>query len=92
MLRTWSWKTPTLLWKSWGEEVIVFNLASGNTHLLNPVAAQVLRALERKPANTFELSSQIAASANIDADEEFIQHVEQLVTNLDELGLVEPVS
>jgi len=91
-MRVLSWTTPRLVWKSWGEEVIVFNVASGNTHLLSPVAAQALRILEQNPATIFELSNKLAGSASVDADEEFIEHVEKLITNLDELGLVEPVS
>lgn len=92
LVRVSSWTTPRLVWKSWGEEIIVFNTASGNTHLLSPVAAQALRKLEQNPATIFELSGELAGSASVDADEEFIQHVEKLITNLDELGLVEPVS
>lgn len=87
-----SWKAADLLWKSLDGEFIVFNRTSGNTHLLNPVAAQALKALEQGPANAAQLSQRIASQVDLKSDGELAQHVEALLANLDQLGLIEPVS
>lgn len=85
-----SWKTTKLAWKSWGDDVVVFNFSSGDTHLLNPVAAQALKILEQKPLNTHELSQQLASSDRLPTDEQLTAHVEDLLSKLDEMGLIEP--
>ncbi len=83
------WQSTKLIWKSWGDEVLVFNVASGNTHLLSPMAAQVLKSLEKLPLTTSQVAQKLALSANLSVDEEISQQVENLILNLDELGLVE---
>ena len=85
-----SWKLPRLILKSWGEEVVVFNLASGHTHLLNPVAAQALKILEQKPLSADELSQRLASLDGLASDEQLIEHVKKLLSKLDEMGLIEP--
>jgi PqqD family protein of HPr-rel-A system len=85
-----SWKVPRLIWKSWGEEVLVFNLASGHTHFLNPVAAQALKILEQKPLSADELSQRLASLEGLASDEQLIEHVKKLLSKLDEMGLIEP--
>lgn len=87
-----SWKATKLAWKSWDNDVVVFNFASGDTHLLNPVAAHALKILEQKPLNTNELSQQLASSDNLPTDEQLTAHVKDLLSKLDEMGLIEPVS
>ncbi len=49
-----------LLWKSWDEEVIVFNQASGQTHLLDALSAEVLRELEQRPRTIIDLAALFA--------------------------------
>ena len=88
-----SWKPASALcWKQWHDGTLVFNALSGNTHLLNPTAAMVLRALEQRPANAVELAEQLASQIGVEADEELATQVETLLSNLDELGLIEPIS
>jgi PqqD family protein of HPr-rel-A system len=86
------WKTCSLVWKRWEEEFIVFSISSGNTHLLNPVAAKVLTALEKNPGTAAEICQRIASEFQLESDDEVIQHVEKLLSDLHELGLIEPVS
>lgn len=70
----------------------MFHIASGNTHVINPLAAHILRALADQPAAPQELSQRIAAEAQLEDDDELLQSVEKLLANLDELGLIEPIS
>jgi len=86
------WRIYPLIWKSWAEEHLVFNTTSGNTHLLTPTAARALRFLENSPATVGEIAKMIAAGADVDTDDELIDQVAKLVENLDDLGLIEPIT
>jgi PqqD family protein of HPr-rel-A system len=87
-----SWGTLRLLWKQWGDECIVYNVTSGNTHLVNATVAKVLRRLDQQPGTLRELSEYLASEFDIDSDQEVIQHLEQLINHLDELGLIQSIS
>jgi PqqD family protein of HPr-rel-A system len=80
-----------LLWRSWGEgEYVVYHTGSADTHHLNEVGAEVLRQLDGRPVNVEELTVRVAESLDCEAGEEFAHHIEGLVLQLDELGLIEP--
>jgi len=81
---------PALLWRSWDDEQwIVYQVASGDTHLLNHVAAQALRSLQEHPATVSQLAERVAAALGAVADEAFTRELERLVAEFDELGLIE---
>lgn len=84
------WLSRSLLWKQWADESVVYNIESGNTHLINPIAARILRRLEQQPSTVLQLAEYLAAEVNVDADDEVVQHVQRLISDLDELGLVKP--
>lgn len=84
-------KGHSLIWRNWDEEsFLVYHTGSGDTHLLNRVTAEVLRQLERADADVGELAHRVAQSFEVEADDEFVQQIEQLLAHLDELGLVDP--
>jgi PqqD family protein of HPr-rel-A system len=87
-----TWRASQLFWKSWEDGEIVFNVASGNTHLLTPLAAQVLHKLEKLPASSYELAEALAMNTGLKSDENLVMSVEELLANLDELGLIESIS
>jgi hypothetical protein len=66
-----------LLWKEWGDEVIVFNQDSGITHLISPIAGKVLRFIETSPATAAETNN-------------LLHQAQGLLENLNELGLFRP--
>ena len=85
------WSTESLFCRQWIiEETVVYNVASGNTHVIGPVAAQILRRLEQRPSTASQLAENIAFEFNVESDQEVVEHVERLVSNLEELGLVKP--
>ena len=90
-----SWRVPLdaeLHWRCWDpDEHIVYHAQSGDTHCLNPVAAEVLRYLQAHCATADELSGQLAGTVGETADNELLSRIEQLLQQLDELGLIEPV-
>ena len=79
-----------LLWKSWDEEVIVFNQASGQTHLLDALSAEVLRELEQRPRTIIDLAALFADRYELDS-KELGERLTGICRRFDELGLAEPV-
>ena len=81
----------SLLWKSWDDnEYVVYSTASGDTHLINNVTAEVLRQLERSDLEFSDLARNVAQSLGLNPQIE--AYVARLVVYLDQIGLVEPVS
>jgi PqqD family protein of HPr-rel-A system len=83
------WKTFQLVWVTWGEESIVFNKSSGNTHLVNSMAAKILSLLQVQPRSAEEISQSIATEMQLDDDDEILQRVKIVFETLDHLGLIE---
>jgi PqqD family protein of HPr-rel-A system len=82
-----------LVWRSWDErEQVVYHTGSGETHLLNEVAAKVLRQLEVEPLGVGELADRLAESLEIEATADVTRVVGDLVHQFDDLGLIEPTT
>ena len=71
---------------------MVYNAASGNTHLLTPIAAEVLKILEIQPLSVRDIAQRLALSANVSVDEEITRQVANLIVSLDDLGLIDPAA
>ena len=83
-------RTP-LRWRGWGGEWVVFHPDSGDTHLLDPLAADALRSLEASPASAAALAERLSRSAASPAEEMLPEAVERMLRAFDEVGLIEPV-
>lgn len=79
-----------LHWRHWDEDHILFNAASGQTHVVNELGADVLRLLEEKPASAGELLEGLAVHYGLAADAGLAAGVQRLLADLDQLGLIEP--
>lgn len=77
--------------RTWGDETVIFHCLSGDVHLLNPIAAEVLNILQESPATCLALSTQIAARFSPEHNEELAEQILNLLFKLDELGLVRPL-
>lgn len=86
------WVAQALLWNQWDDEPVVYNIISGNTHLITPAAAKVLRRLEQQPSTASQLAESIASEFNVDSDQEVVEYIERLISDLDELGLVKSLT
>ena len=86
-----TWAVPRhvhLEWRDWDSTSVVYNTASGNTHMLNAVSSCVLKRLEERPASFDDVVSLLGDGGDErDAD----ARTEALLTELDELGLIAPV-
>ena len=82
-----------LSWQCWDpDEFLVYDSASGDTHLVNEVTREVLRQLGRAPQSTSQLGCLVAESLGLADDPELEQRLAQLVSHLDRIGLVERVA
>ncbi len=78
-----------LHWHSWGKEHVVYNTGSGDTHLFNDFAALILKSLQENPATSDELLQLCTTSFKHDEREELHSQINELLFELDRLGVVE---
>ena len=81
-------RTP-LLSRRWGDETVVYNPASGQTHLLDLVSGEGLSCLQDSSLDLGTLCERMAGRLDIENDAELRQYVASLLSQLEELGLVE---
>ncbi|HYX63001.1 MAG TPA: HPr-rel-A system PqqD family peptide chaperone [Burkholderiales bacterium] len=86
----WRLAADELPVRSWGGDYVVYNPLSGDTHIFDLVAGEILRALERGAGSEPELRQSVAALLEVPADAALAAEVRRIVAQLDELGLIEP--
>jgi len=87
------WRVPSeveLLWHRWGDQYVVFNSASGDTHLLDGASREGLLCLQERALDQSELSRHLAARLELAADEQVQRYAARLLERLAKLGLIEP--
>jgi len=77
-----------LLWRSWEEEFVVFNMASNQTHLLDAFSAAVLKELEASSKTLEGLTDRFAKDLGAEA-EQISERLEETCGRFAELGLIE---
>ena len=82
------WAAIEFVKKSWPDGDVVLNRLSGNTHLVSPLAAQILDFLRHHPTNSTEIARHLAAENSIEVADDLITSVEELLAHLEALGLV----
>ncbi len=87
------WRLPAgvrLLWKTWGEEVVVFNTSSGQTHLLDALSGALLEDIESTPMTVAQLSARLADRFDLAPDAALARRAEAICSQFDGLGLADP--
>jgi len=79
----------SLAFREWDGEAVLYNDLSGNTHLLDGAAIEVLQALRQRPADAATLAAGLAARFDAGADE-LSAMIEDMLAGLAGLDLVEP--
>ncbi|BBJ22859.1 HPr-rel-A system PqqD family peptide chaperone [Candidatus Nitrotoga sp. AM1P] len=76
---------------SWDDEFVFYNKLSGDTHLLDSTATQILLELRQSPLNVLSLTEVLAPrlQAKMVTYEEFFFQIEHLLNELNTLGLIE---
>ena len=80
-----------LAWVGWDEEVAVYHRGNGDTHLLNPLAAELLRALERRPRSEADLVSLLTELVSPEPESPPAEVVEAVLGELSRLNIIEQV-
>jgi PqqD family protein of HPr-rel-A system len=70
---------------------VVFDEGSGDTHLLDPLAAEVLKALAEAPVDLVTLLDRLAARFGLGDDSGARAHIEATIVRFRDLGLAERV-
>ncbi len=86
------WKiTPDfeLLWHEWDNEYVVYHSGSGDTHLLNFLAAHLLQYLTSHTASMSEIIAHLISACQLDVDDDFQDSIENMMKEFSRLGLVE---
>lgn len=86
-------RSEDLLWRDWEDSAAVYDARSGHTHLLNALGMELLAMLMTAPRSEATLLHELTADMpdGLDADEAMF-HVGSQLRQLQELGLVEPVT
>jgi PqqD family protein of HPr-rel-A system len=84
-----------LAWKSWDDspDWIVYDVNTRDTHLLDELAAFVLKLLENGPQAQEELAAQLVREFDIEpaGQSDAMQYIANLLPRLRDLGLIEGV-
>jgi PqqD family protein of HPr-rel-A system len=81
-----------LTWRSWGDEYVVFNAQTGDTHLLDTVGREGLLCFEEACLDQAEICRRLATRLEIEPDEQLGDYVGKLLARFSQLGLVESVA
>lgn len=84
-------RPSSLLWSSWGDEFVVFDEASGQTHLLDPIKAFVLDALMEGPLEVLRLTPLLSDALVVPAEINLQVLIDAALEQLERSQLVEVV-
>lgn len=78
-------------WKD-SEDAVCYDTLSGDTLLLNPLATQILQALQHiSPLRLDAISSHVAASLDVEIDADLAQAIADTLSEFSQRGIVAPV-
>ncbi|MGZ3252918.1 MAG: HPr-rel-A system PqqD family peptide chaperone [Burkholderiaceae bacterium] len=78
-----------LHFRTWDDEVVVYNSQSGDTHLLGSAAAQILLNLQTTPSDSASLAEELAPHFEVAPSADLPLQIDQLLAELNVLGLIE---
>ena len=81
-----------LHWRRWGDEWVVYDSGSGQTHKLDRLTAVVLLTCEEGVVDPPGLVERVAQALAVDASDELAGRVRQVVEQCETLGLLESVA
>ena len=81
----------SLLARQFGDEFVLYNDLSGDTHLLGASAMQALRLLQPAPASFDAVADALALADGAGRDDQFDAEVDAVLAQLAALALVSPL-
>jgi len=82
----------SILIESWGDESIVYNPRSGETHQLNELAVEALKIMQAQSVSLTSLTHEICAVFLVEDQADLTNQLVRLIGQLDSLGLIEPAA
>lgn len=81
---------PPRLLKSWGDEAVIYDTASGDTHYLKPLTLALYQACRANPGATpVELASALATQLGFADTPELLELTEDTLQHLHRISLLE---
>ncbi|MBW8371051.1 MAG: HPr-rel-A system PqqD family peptide chaperone [Thiobacillus sp.] len=81
---------PSRLLKSWGDEAVVYDTASGDTHYLKPLTLALYQSCRDHPDYTAtELAAALAARLGVADTPQLHELIEDTLASLRKIGLLE---
>ncbi|MHB1144934.1 MAG: HPr-rel-A system PqqD family peptide chaperone [Thiobacillus sp.] len=78
------------LLKSWGDEAVVYDAASGDTHYLKPLTLALYQTCRDHPGFTSaELAAALATRLNVTITPKFMELADDTLNSLRKIGLLE---
>jgi PqqD family protein of HPr-rel-A system len=68
---------------------VIFDEGSGDTHLLDPLAAELVKVLQESPGEVTTLAHRLVARLDLERDADLTARVRELVDRFAAVGLVE---
>jgi PqqD family protein of HPr-rel-A system len=81
-----------LSWASWDSEYVVFDAASGDTHVLDELSAEIFRRLDQRPGDLPDLIECFSSSTEGCRGDELAARIQKTLSQLERVGLIEPKS
>ena len=78
--------------RKWGDELVVYDCATSDTHLLDAIASQLFECLQWAPSTSETLIQLIGSCFVVDNTDELAFEVARILDNLKDLGLIESAS
>lgn len=70
----------------------MFSTASSQTHIVNELCVDALEILQQLPLNSQMLAESLSQRNEFSLDEDWLIYINEMLTDMDRLGLVEPVA
>ncbi|WP_348758164.1 HPr-rel-A system PqqD family peptide chaperone [Candidatus Methylocalor cossyra] len=77
-----------MLWESFGEDAVVYNRRSGETHFLNCTAAETLRILQDRAATLAEVVAEIGGRFGLEPQAGLAEQVGRAIEEFERAGLI----
>jgi PqqD family protein of HPr-rel-A system len=81
-----------LYWRFLEQQYVVYHSGSGDTHVLDPIAALLVQQLSAEPIDSAALVHRIETLLNLEGTEGLREKLESTLSQLSNLGLIEPIT
>jgi PqqD family protein of HPr-rel-A system len=78
--------------RSWDDDSVVYNIISGDTHLLGAAAGHILTQLQRAPFDEAALVESLCETLQVELCPELPLHIRSILADLHKLALIEEVA